>query len=123
MIEISILLFSRGIIPAGSHIIPGHLIDRVFRLFNMCFVKGYITYGFHHTYLPGYIATTAKDFFHHKGIISSQTGYDFILQWKKKSRVAAGTRPGPWGLHYSNQDYIKYESPMSLQACTTALGG
>ena len=46
----------------------------------------------------------------------------FILQWREKSRIAAGLRPGTWGLHYSSWDYIKYTSPMSLPACTMALG-
>ena len=32
-------------------------------------------------------------------------------------------QPGTWGLHYSSPVYIKYASPMSLQACITALGG
>ena len=38
-------------------------------------------------------------------------------------RVTAGLRPGTWGLYYSDWDYIKYASPMSLPACTVALGG
>ena len=38
-------------------------------------------------------------------------------------RVAAGLRPDTWELHYSDWDYIKYASPMSLPACTMALGG
>ena len=74
---------------ALSHIMPSHLIDRPLDFFNLCSVVNYNTYGFlkhmdfSRIYLPGYIATTVKDFFYHKGIISSQSGYDFILQWKE----------------------------------------